>query len=55
MSMKSDQPDMNRRKLLGTTLAASGAVVVAPGVLLHASPVQELRQKAPPPSTAGGC
>ncbi len=35
MSMKSDQPDMNRRKLLGTTLAASGAVVVAPGVLLH--------------------
>ncbi|RRS34715.1 MAG: 4Fe-4S ferredoxin [Gammaproteobacteria bacterium (ex Lamellibrachia satsuma)] len=35
MSVKNDQPDMNRRKFVGTTVAAAGAVVVAPGVLLH--------------------
>lgn len=35
MSVKNDQPDMNRRKFVGATVAAAGAVVVAPGVLLH--------------------
>jgi molybdopterin-containing oxidoreductase family iron-sulfur binding subunit len=36
MKDKSDQPEMDRRQFIGGTLAAAGAVTVAPGVILHA-------------------
>lgn len=36
MSNKGDQPTMERRKFIGGTIAAAGALTVAPGVVLHA-------------------
>ena len=36
MSNKGDQPTMERRKFIGGTIAAAGAVTIAPGVILHA-------------------
>ncbi|MCU7846384.1 MAG: 4Fe-4S dicluster domain-containing protein [Candidatus Thiodiazotropha sp. (ex Monitilora ramsayi)] len=36
MSKKSDQPSMDRRQFIGGTVAAAGAVTIAPGVILHA-------------------
>ncbi|MEJ2609465.1 MAG: 4Fe-4S dicluster domain-containing protein [Candidatus Thiodiazotropha sp.] len=37
MSNKCDQPNMNRRKLIGGAIAATGAMTIAPGVILHAA------------------
>lgn len=36
MSNKGDQPTMERRKFIGGTIAAAGAVTIAPGVILQA-------------------
>ncbi|MDJ0806867.1 MAG: 4Fe-4S dicluster domain-containing protein [Gammaproteobacteria bacterium] len=36
MSKQSDQPGMNRRQLIGGVIAATGAVTIAPGLILHA-------------------
>ena len=36
MSNKNDQPSLDRRRFIGGTVAAAGAVTVAPGVILHA-------------------
>ncbi|MCU7829715.1 MAG: 4Fe-4S dicluster domain-containing protein [Candidatus Thiodiazotropha sp. (ex Myrtea sp. 'scaly one' KF741663)] len=36
MSKKGDQPSMERRQFIGGTIAAAGAVTIAPGVILHA-------------------
>ncbi len=36
MSNMGDQPTMERRKFIGGTIAAAGAVTIAPGVILHA-------------------
>jgi molybdopterin-containing oxidoreductase family iron-sulfur binding subunit len=36
MSKTGDQPTMERRKFIGGTIAAAGAVTLAPGVILHA-------------------
>ncbi len=36
MSNKSDQPNVDRRQFIGGTIAAAGAVTIAPGVMLHA-------------------
>jgi tetrathionate reductase subunit B len=36
MSNKGDQPSMERRQFIGGTIAAAGAVTIAPGVILHA-------------------
>jgi len=35
MSSSNDQPDMNRRKLIGSSVAAATVATVAPGVFLH--------------------
>ncbi|MES9827928.1 MAG: sulfate reduction electron transfer complex DsrMKJOP subunit DsrO [Candidatus Thiodiazotropha sp.] len=37
MSNKSDQPSVDRRQFIGGTLAAAGALTLAPGVILHAA------------------
>ena len=37
MSDKSDQPSVERRQFIGGTLAAAGALTLAPGVILHAA------------------
>jgi tetrathionate reductase subunit B len=36
MSNKSDQRSMDRRHFIGGTVAAAGAITIAPGVILHA-------------------
>jgi molybdopterin-containing oxidoreductase family iron-sulfur binding subunit len=36
MSNKSDQPSMDRRHFIGGTVAAAGAITIAPGLILHA-------------------
>ncbi|MEW7974018.1 MAG: sulfate reduction electron transfer complex DsrMKJOP subunit DsrO [Candidatus Thiodiazotropha endolucinida] len=37
MSNKSDQPSVDRRQFIGGTVAAAGALTLAPGVILHAA------------------
>jgi molybdopterin-containing oxidoreductase family iron-sulfur binding subunit len=37
MSNNSDQPSVERRQFIGGTLAAAGALTLAPGVILHAA------------------
>ena len=37
MSNKCDQPNRDRRKLIGGAVAATGALTIAPGVILHAA------------------
>jgi tetrathionate reductase subunit B len=37
MSNKGEQPSMQRRQFIGGTIAAAGAMTIAPGVILHAA------------------
>ncbi|MEJ2591085.1 MAG: 4Fe-4S dicluster domain-containing protein [Candidatus Thiodiazotropha sp.] len=46
MSNKSDQPNVDRRQFIGATIAAAGAVTVAPGVILQAVAASEDEEKA---------
>lgn len=41
MSNKCDQPNMDRRKMIGGAIAATGAMTIAPGVILHAASVSD--------------
>ncbi len=36
MSNNNDQPSMDRRQFIGGTVAAAGAITIAPGIILHA-------------------
>ena len=45
MSNKVEQPSMQRRQFIGGTIAAAGAMTIAPGIILHAAGQSERETK----------